>query len=136
MNQQAREFARDWQHRWFGFWGLEGEATGRQFALNDHTDPSWAPPDLAQLVSYLRSAPAAVVAQQPPAKCGFCEELLHVSTYRSDGALLWSDALAHLVEKHAFVLPDFWVEHIRRANYAAPSRLTAPVDQLPWPPTN
>jgi hypothetical protein len=136
VNQQAREFARDWKHLWYGFWGLEGEATGRQFELNDHTDVTWAPADLHELVSFLRSCPIAVAAQQPPAKCGFCDELLHVSTYRSDGALVWSDALPHLVEKHAFVLPDAWVEHIRRANYFAPPKLTVSADRLPWPPTN
>jgi hypothetical protein len=136
VSQQAREFARDWKHCWFGFWGLEGEATGRPFALNDHTDPSWAPTDLAQLVSYLKSCPIAVAAQQSPVKCGFCDQLLNVSTYRSNGTLVWSDSLAHLVEKHAFVLPDAWVEQIRRANYVAPSVLTIPADQLPWPPTD
>jgi hypothetical protein len=50
MNQQAREFARDRKHHWYGFWGFEGEATGRQFSLDDHTDLSWAPTDLQELL--------------------------------------------------------------------------------------
>jgi hypothetical protein len=136
MSQQAREFARGWKHHWYGFWAHEGEATGRGFSLDDHIDLSWTPPDLQELVSYLKSCPIAVTAQQAPAKCGFCDELLHVSTYRSDGILAWSDSLAHLVEMHAFVLPDFWVDQIRRANYVAPSELTVPAERLPWPATS
>lgn len=133
MNQEARKFARDWRHRWYGFWGLEGPATGREFVLTDHADASWAPSDLPQLVTFLRVCPIAVAAEQPPTKCGFCDELINLSAYRSDGVLVWSDALAHLVEMHGFVLPDFWVEHIRRANYIAPSELTVSADRLPWP---
>ncbi len=135
MNAQARAFARDWKHRWYGFWALEGEATGHAFSLDSHVDPAWAPKDLSSLVNYLKSCPIALAGQQPPARCGFCDELLHVSAYRSDGTLLWADPVAHLVEKHGFVLPDSWVEHIRRLNYVPSAKLSLPADKLPWPST-
>lgn len=133
MNQQARKFADKWKYDWYGFWALEGEATGNKFVLDEHTDSSWAPSDLAEVVSFLKSCPIAVAAQQPPVKCGFCNSLLHVSTYRSDGVLVWPDSLAHLVEKHAFVLPDAWVKRIRQAGYVVPAELSVTADQLPWP---
>lgn len=136
MNQQARKFAHDWKHHWYGFWALEGEATGHPFLLADHTDPSWAPDDLHKLTSYLKSCPTALAAQQPPVKCGFCDALLYISTYRSDGFFVWPEPLAHLIESHDFVLPDIWVDKIRRVNYVVPSELTVPAAQLPWPPTN
>jgi hypothetical protein len=133
MNTKARDFASAWRKRWFGFWGDEEQAMSRPFSLSEHVDETWAPNDLKRLIHYIRSAPVAVVAQAPEAKCGLCDQMIHLSCYRSDGEWLWPDPLAHWVEKHSFVLPDALVDHIRSKKYVPPESLSTAIDKLPWP---
>jgi hypothetical protein len=104
-----------------------------QFSLTNHVDESWRVPDLEQLLLYLKSSPIAIAAQEKQVKCGLCHESISLSCYRSDGEWLWTDSLAHLVEKHFFVLPDTLVRHIRDKNYKQPTTLSIPIDKLPWP---
>lgn len=130
---QARTFANNWTLSWFGLWGFEGNVTGRPFSWDDHIDPTWAPDDLDKLVRYLGTAPVVVAAQEAGANCFKCGEWLQGSAYHSDGVLLWPDDLAHMVEKHHFVLPDAWVAHIRDRGHKAPKWVNTPIDKLPWP---
>lgn len=133
MNSAAIEFAKSWNQKWFGFWAEEAELTREPFSLANHVDPTWVPFDIYRLIGYLRDAPLALAAQSPATKCAFCEELESASAYRSDGEWLWPDPLAHLVERHSFVLPNRLVEHIRNKGYTAPEKISIPWQQLPWP---
>lgn len=133
MNNQARGFAEQWKEKWFGFWADEAEFTSKPFSLENHVDASWLPDDRDLLIGYLKTAPIVAMLQRQKDKCGLCEEAISNSCYRSDGELLWHDSLAHFVEKHAFVLPDLFVKHIRLANHTPPQSCLIDLDDLPWP---
>lgn len=133
MNNQATEFATLWEQKWFGFWADEASLTNAPFSLENHIDVDWNPEDRNLLIDYLKHAPIAIAAQTQKVKCGLCEEKVNSSSYRSDGELLWHDSLAHLIEKHSFVLPHNFVEHIRSMGYVPPASFSIPVQDLPWP---
>lgn len=133
MNNKAREIANTWDKKWFGFWGDEEKVTMHPFSIDDHVDSSWMPSDREKLVHYLRSSPVAIMAQVGDSKCGLCNELITGSCYRSDGEWLWTDDLAHMVEKHFFILPDSFVNHIREKSYMPPESISVSISDLPWP---
>lgn len=133
MNNRARVFASMWNEKWFGFWAEEAELLKMTFSLDNHVDRDWNPAYRARLLDYLRSSPVAIVAQAQKVKCGLCDDQISNSCYRSDGELLWGNSLSHFVEKHAFIIPDIFVAHIRSRNYSPPISLLAPVQNLPWP---
>lgn len=133
MNEKARNFARKWPVKWFGFWGKELDVTKEDFSLDSHVDPTWLPDDRIQLIEYIRNSPIVVVTQNSEGKCGLCDAIVLDSCYRSDGEWLWIDSLAHLVEKHFFILPNLLVEHIRSHRYKYPDSITTSIKDLPWP---
>jgi hypothetical protein len=131
--QRATHLAESWNMNWFGFWGDEDQVTGVPFSIEDHVDASWHPDDLERLIRYLATSPIAAVTQGTEGKCGLCDATVTDSCYRSDGVWIWPDTLAHLVEKHAFVLPARLVEHIRSRGYKPPVELSGNIGDLPWP---
>lgn len=133
MNIQARSLAEHWTEKWYGFWADEAALTGIPFTFDRHVDRDWNPEDKNLLVRYLNSSPIAVVAPMQNVKCGYCDEKVTTSCYRSDGELLWPDSLGHLIEKHFFVLPEVFVLHIRLMKYIPPSSVSVAVETLPWP---
>lgn len=133
MNTKAIELALAWKEKWYGFWADEARILGRAFSLDEHVDATWQPEDITELIYYLKNSAIAIVAQTPKVKCGLCDELMHSSCYRSDGELLWCDSLPHLLEKHAFVLPDNFVNHIRQHQYQPPTSFSTAWTDLPWP---
>lgn len=133
MNEKARKFAREWSKKWFGFWGREEQLTKEKFSLENHTDSTWMPDDRAKIIAYLNNTPVAIVAQTADVECGLCDEIVYDSCYRYDGEWLWPDSLAHLVEKHFFILPDLFVNHIRKNKYKCPDFPPVSIGDLPWP---
>ena len=108
------------------------EFTGRPCAESDYVDSEWAPPDVAAIARYLRDAPVALATTGMVGPCGRCGAQIDSGAYHYDGAWLWPDTLAHLVERHGFVLPDRFVSYIRQRGYAPPS--FDAFDRLFWPP--
>ncbi len=131
MNPRARAVAASWPHPWVGFYAEE--FTGRPYDEAEYVDPTWAPPDLASIVRYLRETPVAVATSGAGGPCGRCGEWIESGAYHYDGAWLWPDPLAHLVERHGFVLPDQFVADIRRRAYAPVAFDPAWVGRLPFP---
>lgn len=112
----------EWPHNWFGLWKMS-EADPHQVPLfSDVVDASWNPPDLGDLLDYLKRCPVALACGMRPAKCPYCEDLLlEPGTQRSDGLWVWPSSLAHYVEKHHVRLPDRMVMHIRNLDYNPPT---------------
>ena len=133
MNLRAREFAKKWQEKWFGFWADEERVRSQPFSWEDHIDESWHPEDRDKLIDYLRNAPIALVAQQKAKKCPLCGDPIFGSCYRSDGDWLWTDPVAHYVGKHRCILPDRLVEHIRSKHHRPPTNISSNFKVLPWP---
>lgn len=131
MNQRARHVAAEWPHLWAGF--FEQEFAGHAFDLADYVDPSWGPQDIAALLQYLRAAPIALTTSGSQGPCGLCGEIITPSAYHYDGLWLWPDDLSHLVERHAIVLPDKLVAHIRQRGYSPPPFDPAWIGHLPFP---
>lgn len=124
-----------WSERWWGVWGFQMQHLGlpveRESLALFRSDA--APTSLrAEVTAYLNAAPVALAAQQPSSPCDWCGEPVNPSTYRSDGAWLWPDDLAHLVVEHDFVVPHAMVDHIRSVG-TPPQRVFGPDDNLPWP---
>jgi hypothetical protein len=123
-----------WHGNWFGFWQSPPGADSTIPSVEDFIDSCWNPPDKAQLIAYLAQSPFVVGAALGGEQCLLCSVECSVSSFCSDGIWLWPDDLPHYVECHSVVLPDRFVEHIRGCNYIAPSEVTKPIEELPWPP--
>ncbi len=130
MNPRARAVAASWPHPWVGFYAEE--FTGRPYHEADYVDPTWAPPDLPSILRYMRDTPGLAISGQG-ASCPFCGARVEPAFYHYDGAWLWPDDLAHDVERHAVVLPDRFVAHVRRLAYVPPAWDPDWEGRLPFP---
>jgi hypothetical protein len=87
-------------------------------------DRSWNPPDLDQIVNYLRQGhrTTSVPLLGGPIVCPICEAILEPATFsqQSDGDWIWMSTLSHFVQFHHLRLPDRMVESIRSNQYRPP----------------
>jgi hypothetical protein len=86
-------------------------------------DKTWNPPDLDEIVNYLRQG--QVIAAAPafkPIVCPICGETIaySASSQQSDGHWIWPSPLPHYVQFHNVRLPDRMVEQIRSNHYRPP----------------
>ena len=105
----------EWKSRVFLF-KIRQEDFGQVPIITEVTDSSWSPPDLAEIVRYLREAPViAVTTTCSPIVCPLCHATLDplCSAQQSDGHYYWFHTLSHYVKVHNVRLPDRMVEHIR-----------------------
>jgi hypothetical protein len=104
----------NWPHNWFGLW-KNSEADPTEIPLFEEiVDPDWNPPDLVDILAYLRECPVAITSSPLSGPCPLCGELLNnLTTQRSDGVWVWPDSLEHYVSRHQVRLPDRMVERIR-----------------------
>jgi hypothetical protein len=112
----------NWPHNWFGLWKTS-EADSAQVPLfTDVVDPAWNPPDLADILAYLRSCPVALASSAGAGACPLCGEMLNdLGCQRSDGVWVWPASLEHYVSRHQVRLPDRMVEQIRGRQYRVPT---------------
>lgn len=129
------EMTPTWQYRWFGLWSwpTPNPHSSRPF-LGDWIDPAWAPDDRDQIIEYLETCPAVVVAAKGTYPCPLCDEQLYKILYRSDGTWNWSGSLPHMMRAHGVRIPEELSSHIRGVGYHPPSRVTLHPRDLPWPP--
>ncbi len=112
----------NWPHNWFGLW-KNSEADPTQVPLFEEiVDAGWNPPDLADILAYLRNCPVAIASRPLSEPCPMCEETLgDLTAQRSDGVWVWPASLEHYVSRHNVRLPDRMVEHIRGRGYTPPT---------------
>jgi hypothetical protein len=125
----------EWNRKWFGYWGGKDRSEPGWQALDDFVDPEWNPPDKDNLNTYLEQAPSMMKMESAgSAKCIVCgSDLGEASDHRSDGVWLWPAGLPHSVRFHSVVLPDKFVQHIRKRTYALPSQQNVDWMSLDWP---
>ena len=105
----------EWKCRFFLF-KFRAEDFGQVPVFSEVVDPAWDPPDLDEIVRYLRQAPVtAATTSFNPIVCPICHTTLDpiCSAQQSDGRYHWFHTLGHYVEFHNVRLPDRMVEHIR-----------------------
>jgi hypothetical protein len=96
----------------------------------------WHETDLAFILGYLRGGHNALKWEPQPgiilinayggwSTCRFnCEEgLFNGSEEYTDGEWIWPEGLAHYVERHNVVLPDEFVETMRRNSWKVPAEV-------------
>ncbi len=129
------EVADRWPENWWGMWGFALQRLSmpvERSAVEAFRDDT-APAELRSAVtSYLLAGPSAVAAQEPAKPCDWCDEMVHKSAYRWDGEWLWPEDLAHLVERHGFVVPNRFVDRIRSLG-SPPQQLEVDPAALPFP---
>lgn len=112
----------EWPHNWFGVWKLDAEEPFEAPLFSQVVDHSWRPPDLGELVAYLRDCPVAITSGAPPGNCWLCGQVLwELNTQRSDGVWVWPSSLEHYVAEHHVRLPDRMVGHIRARQHRIPT---------------
>jgi len=95
-------------------------------------DPAASDELRQEVVNYLRAAPGAMAAQQPPFKCAFCDELMP-QNHQWDGKWVWPESLSHEVEVHNFAVPRDLVDRIRRLGTPPDLPPAGPDTNIPWP---
>jgi hypothetical protein len=141
MNNVER-LCREWPHRWFGFFRLEGRQEGGDHPFSDlpvvteFIDKEWKFPRMQEALDYLERCPyisAPVFPSQ--SKCLLCDELLRREVFHRDGTWLWPGSLGHYVRVHSVRLPDKMLHIMEEKGFAPPSELPPISDaKLPWPP--
>lgn len=129
----STQLAKEWNYKWYGFWGAEEKYIGKSYKQEDYIDTSCPPEIREKIVSYLSNAPIVLAGQVPQDECGFCNELIYPAAFRSDGVWLWPDRLSHDVDKHNFCIPNAMVEHILEHNGIPSQDFDIPWQDLPWP---
>lgn len=108
----------NWPHNWFGLWKTSEAEVAQVPLFTDVVDPKWNPPDLADILDYLRNCPVALACGAGAGACPLCGETLNdLGCQRSDGVWVWPASLEHYVSRHHVRLPDRMVEQIRGRQY-------------------
>lgn len=132
----SNQVAKEWSHKWYGYFGFEEEFGIKPFVLEDYLDFS-CPPDIRKkIVYYLKKSPVALVGFRDTVgkcKCGYGG--LHSALYRSDGIWVWPDSLSHGVDRHNICIPNELLKRIIDADGIPPKEITVPCEDLPWPKT-
>ena len=112
----------NWPHNWFGLWKASDADPAQVPLFTDVIDPAWDPPDLKDILAYLRNCPVALASGAGAGACPLCGESLNdLGCQRSDGVWVWPASLEHYVGRHHVRLPDRMVEQIRARCRRAPT---------------
>lgn len=112
----------DWPHTWFGLWKSTDDDPTQVPLFEEVVDTGWNPPDLAEILAYLRDCPVAIASVPLSEPCPMCGEVLsELTAQRSDGVWVWPAVLEHYVSRHHVRLPDRMVERIRGRRHRVPT---------------
>lgn len=121
-----------WPYKWFGFLADNPNAP-KHFQLSTWQDPDWGPARRADIISYLATAPVALVGAMPEEPCPLCGVKLSVACFQTNNEWLWPCRLVHDIESHDVFLPPELVAAIAKDGYRPPVTVTLELNELPFP---